>query len=258
MMIPYRPFCVPFMTLNYEVNIAPRYIAYYEVTILPLPSVSPGMCDDHHHPTTSVTIHHNTRITKDHETTITKSIQYPIPHNGDYSDTSTHRQGHTTVIIPPISNNTTITNNNSNNNGVRSTISDCVAVGIGTESFPLQHRMPGWDHNSYGYHGDDGGIFHGNGSMIQQYNRTFGVDDTIGCGIDYIQNSIFFTLNGVFLGYAFPLLSQHRDVDLYPIIGMDTSYPICCNFGTDAPFVFDLQSMIEQQHGFIQEQLTVQ
>jgi SPRY domain len=222
--VPYRPFCVPFLTLTNEINIAPRYIAYYEVTILPLPH----QAEQNDSQTTATIIHR--RYTKETTTTITKMIQYPQPQ--------------------PTAN--PMPTNRSHNNNV---ISDCVAVGIGTESFPLQHRMPGWDQNSYGYHGDDGGIFHGNGSMIQQYNRTFGVNDTIGCGIDYIQNSIFFTLNGVFLGYAFPLLPKHRDIDLYPIIGMDTQYPILCNFGCHEPFVFDLQSMTQQHATIIQQQI---
>ena len=237
MTIPYRPFCVPFMTSNYEINIAPRYIAYYEVTILPKCNHG-DKCE-----TTTATIQH-IRSTNGQQTTITKSIQYPP----DTSATTTTNHRHGTATLPP---------NHHNRNNITSTVSDCVAVGIGTENFPLQHRMPGWDSHSYGYHGDDGGIFHGNGSMIQPYHRPFGVNDTIGCGIDYIQNSIFFTLNGIFLGYAFPLLPKHRDIDLYPMIGMDTQYPILCNFGGTAPFVFDLPSMIQQHDTIIQEQLTI-
>lgn len=32
--------------------------------------------------------------------------------------------------------------------------------------------MPGWDNNSYGYHGDDGKIFHGE-ACDENYGPTF-------------------------------------------------------------------------------------
>jgi hypothetical protein len=40
---------------------------------------------------------------------------------------------------------------------------ECVAIGISTESFLHQGNMPGWDFESYGYHLDDGYMFHGQG-----------------------------------------------------------------------------------------------
>lgn len=36
----------------------------------------------------------------------------------------------------------------------------CIVVGLGCALFPLRHRMPGWDHFSFGYHSDDGLFFH--------------------------------------------------------------------------------------------------
>ena len=38
---------------------------------------------------------------------------------------------------------------------------DCVSIGLGTSSFPLFGKQPGWERFSYGYHGDDGMTFHG-------------------------------------------------------------------------------------------------
>ena len=32
----------------------------------------------------------------------------------------------------------------------------CVAVGLCTDRFPLDGRMPGWDYHSCGFHGNDG------------------------------------------------------------------------------------------------------
>jgi hypothetical protein len=118
----------------------------------------------------------------------------------------------------------------------------CIAVGLGDSLFALNQYMPGWDLHSFGYHGDDGGSYHASG-IAQSYGPKFGIGDVVGCGVDYEAQQIFFTLNGEFLGYA-PfgrLADRFLKANLYPVIGMDTHCPISCNFGTDEPFVFDLQ-----------------
>ena len=60
---------------------------------------------------------------------------------------------------------------------------ECVAVGLATNGFHLQGRMPGWDNDSYGNQGDDGGIFHV-GHMLRVHGLPFGIGDTVGCGLD--------------------------------------------------------------------------
>lgn len=121
--------------------------------------------------------------------------------------------------------------------------SDCVAIGLSTSRFRPAAKMPGWDVHSYGYHSDDGGIFHGAGDMERVYGTTYGVGDTVGCGIDYSHGdggAIFFTLNGKFLGYAWTDVSAiAMGDDLYPTVGVDTNCPLDINFGT-RPFAFDL------------------
>lgn len=125
--------------------------------------------------------------------------------------------------------------------------SDCVAVGVATSTFNLRSRMPGWDIASYGYHGDDGGIFHGSGDMMRRFGPSFGEGDTVGCGIDYISRGIFFTLNGDFLGYGWTNVDlEFLQQDLYPTVGVDTNFPVECNFG-ERPFCFDLTFMVERQ-----------
>ena len=39
-------------------------------------------------------------------------------------------------------------------------------MGVCTSRFACDGRQPGWDSESYGYHGDDGRLFHGNGTQV--------------------------------------------------------------------------------------------
>lgn len=50
--------------------------------------------------------------------------------------------------------------------GLEEEYSGCVAVGLGLQEFPLEGFMPGWDSTSFAYHSDDGGIFHGTGIKV--------------------------------------------------------------------------------------------
>jgi len=126
----------------------------------------------------------------------------------------------------------------------RQHVSDCVAVGLSVKS--SRSRMPGWDSASFGYHGDDGGIFHSRGEMIRIYGPKYGEGDTVGCGVNYENGGIFYTLNGNFLGYAWCdlFLVQEGNTDLYPTVGVDSSCPLFMNFGNDRPFMFDLSSFV--------------
>ena len=72
-------------------------------------------------------------------------------------------------------------------------------IGIACAVFPLRKRRPGFDRNSFGYHGD-GKIYHGNRNSIQ-CAPSFGSGDTVGCGIIYPplgkhHGKLFFTKNG--------------------------------------------------------------
>ena len=61
-------------------------------------------------------------------------------------------------------------------------------------------RLPGWDKYSYGYHADDGKVFCASSNTGEPYGPTFTTGDTIGCGINLIDRSIFYTKNGIHLG----------------------------------------------------------
>ncbi|KAJ2784671.1 hypothetical protein H4R18_000962 [Coemansia javaensis] len=98
-------------------------------------------------------------------------------------------------------------------------------------------RLPGWDAGSWGYHGDDGNGFSGDGRG-SPYGPRYSTGDTVGCGFDFARRRVFFTRNGVFLGYAFDAIDA--DKDLYPCVGMRTlGEHVTANFGR-RPFVFDI------------------
>ncbi|GET00325.1 glucose-induced degradation complex subunit VID30 [Rhizophagus clarus] len=102
--------------------------------------------------------------------------------------------------------------------------------------------MPGWDYRSYGYHGDDGQKFASSGKG-SSYGPTFTTGDTIGVGINFYNNTMFFTKNGIHLGTAF------TDVDsnvLYPVIGMRSLREcVVVNFGQKS-FMFDIDQYAQK------------
>mmetsp|Transcript_15743 Transcript_15743/g.15880 ORF Transcript_15743/g.15880 Transcript_15743/m.15880 type:complete len:320 (-) Transcript_15743:142-1101(-) len=121
------------------------------------------------------------------------------------------------------------------------TSADCIAVGLASEDFRLDKRLPGWDSQSFGYHSDDGAIFHGGGRAVAAYGPKFGDGDVIGCGINYLNGSIFFTLNGTSLGTAFCDIAP--GLRLHPTVGVDANVQLSFNFGLQ-PFKYPLSLYI--------------
>ena len=73
-------------------------------------------------------------------------------------------------------------------------------IGIGFSSNKVSlERLPGWDPESWAYHGDDGKTF-AQTIVGKAYGPTFTSDDTIGCGVDFMDGTAFYTKNGNFLG----------------------------------------------------------
>ncbi|KAJ7522175.1 hypothetical protein O6H91_19G086200 [Diphasiastrum complanatum] len=116
-----------------------------------------------------------------------------------------------------------------------------ISIGFTNENFKTS-RQPGWDPNSYGYHGDDGKLYHGHG-VGDTFGPTFTVGDTIGAGINYASQEFFFTKNGKIIGTTF----KDVQLPLYPTFGLHSpNEKVCVNFG-QSPFVFDIEALIQEE-----------
>mmetsp|Transcript_46829 Transcript_46829/g.83979 ORF Transcript_46829/g.83979 Transcript_46829/m.83979 type:complete len:572 (-) Transcript_46829:1018-2733(-) len=122
-------------------------------------------------------------------------------------------------------------------------------MGIGVSTKDVRtNKLPGWERGSYGYHGDDGKKFRGSGAG-ETYGPIFTTGDVIGCIVNFLDNSISYTKNGIFLGHAF---TDFKERELYPIVGM-RSEGECMELNCGAEqFCFDLQSYVQEERSQIQ------
>lgn len=117
-----------------------------------------------------------------------------------------------------------------------------IGVGFSTTKASLE-KLPGWEPESWAYHGDDGKTFCGQ-LQGKAYGPKFTTGDIIGCGINFTTKSAFFTKNGVFQGTAFRDL---KDTDMYPSVGMKRPQAhLSVNFG-QKPFTFDIDSLVAEE-----------
>ncbi|KAL4069318.1 hypothetical protein J3A83DRAFT_4359253 [Scleroderma citrinum] len=87
-------------------------------------------------------------------------------------------------------------------------------------------RLPGWEKNSWGYHGES-------------------VGDIIGCGVDLSQNKVFYTKNGSLIGTVFDNVG--KDGDIFPAVGLShIGESIRANFGQES-FKYDIEDHVHQQ-----------
>ena len=124
-------------------------------------------------------------------------------------------------------------------------MSDRSYIGIGfCRSNVTLDRLPGWDPESWGYHGDDGHSFCCQGTG-KTYGPTFTTGDVVGCCINFTKGIAFYTKNGVELDVAFrdltfDLPGKPGKGNFYPCIGLRTpGEHVRVNFG-QKPFVFDI------------------
>ena len=117
---------------------------------------------------------------------------------------------------------------------------DCgIGVGFGCRhagSDFTESEMPGHNSSSYGYHGDDGNLWFDSNTVNDTW-ETWYEGDVIGCGINFENQSIFYTRNGSFIGTAFENVSHKQ---LSPMIGLvrDAVHRVKINFG-GTPFLYE-------------------
>ncbi|KAI0271606.1 hypothetical protein BC834DRAFT_1025347 [Gloeopeniophorella convolvens] len=118
-------------------------------------------------------------------------------------------------------------------------------VGIGfTAGDTRLNKLPGWDKNSWGYHGDDGHSYSPE-KAATAYGPAFGGGDIVGAGIDFSQNRAFFTKNGSLIGMVFDHVAC--DVQVFPSVGLrHPNESIRVNFG-HAPFKYDIDDHVQQR-----------
>jgi len=120
--------------------------------------------------------------------------------------------------------------------GTRGTI----GIGFACQNYPLD-QQPGWQTESYAYHGDDGNKF-SNGEH-NRFGPRFTTGDIIGCGYNNVTKEIFYTKNGQFVGVAF----ENCPNSLYPTVALASpGERIHVNFG-QTPFLFDFNFTVLQR-----------
>lgn len=150
-----------------------------------------------------------------------------------------------------------------------------IGIGISQGSVSLV-RLPGWEVNSFGYHGDDGHFFASSGQG-KPYGPTYSMGDVVGCGVHTDDGTLFFTKNGQYIGIACNVpfytltineasatahvTNPHHQKQLqqqyryYPTVGMRTpGEMIQANFGSDR-FVFDIHGYIKDRKTSIYEKI---
>lgn len=116
-----------------------------------------------------------------------------------------------------------------------------MGIGLSSEGVNL-NRLPGWDKNSYGYHGDDGHSFCATGTG-QSYGPTFTTGDVIGCCLNLVDHLCFYTKNGLHIGIAFRDLPK---LSYFPTVGLQTpNEELLANFGQH-PFMFDIEDYLKE------------
>ncbi|KAI8060754.1 hypothetical protein BC940DRAFT_350428 [Gongronella butleri] len=126
-----------------------------------------------------------------------------------------------------------------------------IGIGFCTRDNDL-NRLPGWDQGSYGFHGDDGHAFAGSGTG-RNFGPSFTTNDVIGCGIDFTNQTGFYTKNGTMIGVAFENISTSET--FYPVVGLRTpGEAVLANFG-DEPFLFDIDQFVKQKQADMMDQV---
>jgi Ran-binding protein 9/10 len=119
-----------------------------------------------------------------------------------------------------------------------------IAAGFAIKSASLA-RLTGWEPGTVGYHADDGNLYRGagNGSV---FGPGYSTNDVVGCGINFVEKSFFFTKNGILIGEVGNLKDKFH-LPFFPSIGCRTiGEVLTANFGS-SKFCFDIESFIRRK-----------
>ena len=122
-----------------------------------------------------------------------------------------------------------------------------ILIGLGEKDITEKCLSLGSTSRSFGYHSKAKSH---NNKKTNKYGEIYAKGDTIGCGVDLENKSIFYTKNGKFLDYAFKDINfEFGKGYLYPSICMHTlNSQVVINFGNDN-FKFDIKGYYENNLG---------
>ena len=122
-----------------------------------------------------------------------------------------------------------------------------ILIGLGEKDITEKGLSLGSTTRSYGYHSK--GKSHNN-KKVNKYGEIYTNGDTVGCGVDLENKSIFFTKNGKFLDYAFKDINfEFGKGYLYPSVCLHSlRSEIVINFGKNN-FKFDIKQYYENNLG---------
>eukprot|EP01103_Thecamoeba_quadrilineata_P016648 TRINITY_DN5615_c0_g1_i1.p1 TRINITY_DN5615_c0_g1~~TRINITY_DN5615_c0_g1_i1.p1 ORF type:complete len:455 (-),score=74.06 TRINITY_DN5615_c0_g1_i1:2-1366(-) len=126
-----------------------------------------------------------------------------------------------------------------------------VGIGIGNSNATM-NKLPGMEKHSFGYHTEDGSLHKGTAAL--PYGPTCTTGDVIGCCLNFLDNLVFFTKNGLRLGVANKDL-LNASLPIYAMVGTRGSGDeLLTNFG-QGPFVFDYLSYFQEEKAAFYKQL---
>lgn len=115
------------------------------------------------------------------------------------------------------------------------------SLGLVSASFPLVGRQPGWNQDSYGYHGDDG-RYYCQTTRGRLFGPRFSVNDIVGCGVRQNvrarRSHVFFACNGEELARMAESSIDTSSTSWFPAVGVDSYNEVRVNFGQET-FAYD-------------------
>jgi hypothetical protein len=75
-----------------------------------------------------------------------------------------------------------------------------IGVGFSEATVLDMSSMLGWFSGTWGYHNDDGKLYGESSLPGRQFGELYQEDDIIGCGVNFEDETAFYTKNGKFIG----------------------------------------------------------